>query len=43
MVYLYAWIKTFECLLHIAYRINLKVWQVRAANKDEFDKRKKEI
>lgn len=26
---LHAWIKTFECLIHIAYRMPLKCWQVR--------------
>lgn len=26
---LHAWIRTFECLLHISYRLDLKKWQVR--------------
>lgn len=26
---LHAWIRSFECCLHIAYRINIKKWQVR--------------
>ncbi|KAL0879456.1 hypothetical protein ABMA27_003207 [Loxostege sticticalis] len=26
---LHAWIRTFECLLHISYRLEIKKWQVR--------------
>lgn len=26
---LHLWIKTFEYLLHITYRLNIKKWQVR--------------
>lgn len=37
---LHAWIKTFECLLHIAYRLTLKVWAVREPHKAEFARRK---
>jgi len=25
---LHAWIRFFECLLHIAYRLDFKTWQV---------------
>jgi len=35
---LYCWIRCFECLLHISYRINIKRWAVRNEN----DKRKVE-
>lgn len=31
---LHAWIRSFECLLHISYRLEVKKWQVR----DESDK-----
>lgn len=40
---LHAWIRCFECLLHIAYRLNLKVWRVEKENKEEFKRRKKEL
>ena len=41
---LHAWIRSFECLLHIAYRLPLKTWQVRgASNKTIFQNRKKHI
>ena len=36
---LYAWICTFECLLHIAYRLDVCKWQIRG----ERDKSKCEI
>jgi len=26
---LHAWIRFFECLLHISYRLDFKKWQVR--------------
>lgn len=26
---LHAWIRMFECLLHLAYRLNIKKWQIR--------------
>lgn len=29
---LHLWIRSFECLLHIAYRLPLKTWQVRGDN-----------
>lgn len=29
---LHAWIRTFECLLHISYRLEIKKWQVRGDN-----------
>jgi len=41
---LHAWIRIFECCLHISYRINIKVWQVRGDKcKAEFIERKREI
>lgn len=34
---LHLWIKTFEYLLHITYRLNIKKWQVRNnKEKDQF-------
>lgn len=40
---LHAWIKCFECLLHISYRLDLKKWSVRKADKPAVDARKKYI
>lgn len=40
---LHAWIKCFECLLHIAYKLNIKTWQIKKADKSQTDRRKKEI
>lgn len=40
---LHAWIKCLECLLHIAYRLDIKTWQIKKENKSQTDKRKKEI
>ena len=27
---LHAWIRSFECMLHISYRLEIKKWQVRS-------------
>lgn len=41
---LHAWIRSFECLLHISYRIDIKKWQVRdVADKNALKKRSSEI
>lgn len=41
---LHLWIRTFECLLHIAYRLPIKCWQVRTKeNKLIFEETKKRI
>lgn len=41
---LHCWIRSFECLLHIAYRLLLKIWQVRGtANKEIFENNKRRI
>lgn len=40
---LHAWIKCFECLLHISYRMDIKKWSVRNADKAAFSTRKKLI
>jgi hypothetical protein len=41
---LHAWIRFFECILHIAYRIERRTWQVRGeAQKITFRQRKLEI
>jgi hypothetical protein len=37
---LHAWIRFFECLLHIAYRIDIKKLQVRAEDQERFTRRK---
>lgn len=41
---LHAWIRFFECLLHISYRLHAKKWQIRTKqDKEIFESRKKEI
>jgi len=41
---LHCWIRCFECLLHISYRINIKRWAVRNENdKREVEQSKREI
>ena len=31
---LHAWIRCFECILHIAYRMPIKKWQIRDCDKN---------
>lgn len=39
---LHCWIRCFECLLHISYRLNIKTWAVTSErNKQELEERKK--
>lgn len=41
---LHSWIRFFECLLHISYRLQFKTWQVRGEeNKKIFEENKKQI
>lgn len=41
---LHCWIRCFECLLHISYRINIKCWAVRnESHKREVEQRKSKI
>lgn len=40
---LHAWIKVFECLLHISYRLNIQSWQIRKEHKAQVEERKKII
>lgn len=40
---LHAWIKCFECLLHIAYRLDIKTWQIKKTDKPKTDARKQNI
>lgn len=41
---LHCWIRFFESILHISYRVHLQVWQVRGIeNKNQFAERKKAI
>jgi len=41
---LHCWIRFLECCLHISYRLNVKVWQMRGQDlKDEYARRKKKI
>lgn len=41
---LYAWIRFFECLLHVAYKLPLKTWQARGEeNKQLYETTKKVI
>lgn len=39
---LHAWIRSFECVLHIAYRLPFKTWQVRSADHKSILKERKE-
>lgn len=40
---LHCWIRFFECILHIAYRLPLKVWRVNKENTSVFSQNKKRI
>ena len=40
---LHGWIKCFECLLHISYRLPIKAWQVKGDHKSVVKERKEEI
>ena len=40
---LHLWIRLFECIIHISYRLQLRKWQVRKEDRDMFLKRKKEV
>lgn len=41
---LHAWIRSFECLLHISYRLHIRKWQIKDSNeKILFGQRKLEI
>lgn len=40
---LHAWIKTFECVLHLSYRLEIKKWQIRKTDKEKVDVRQKNI
>lgn len=40
---LHSWIRFFECLIHIAYRLPFKTWQVREENKTKFMENKTRI
>lgn len=40
---LHAWIRFFECLLHISYRMDFKKWRVTKELKEQYVKKKKHI
>lgn len=40
---LHAWIRFFDCVLHIAYRIPIQKWQARGVDKDVVDENKRII
>ena len=40
---LHAWIRLFELVLHLGYRLKLKVWSVKAEKRNEFIAEKKRI
>lgn len=41
---LHAWIRSLECILHIAYRLDIKSWQVKGEEaKEKLNQRKKQI
>jgi len=37
---LHAWIRFFECLLHISYRLEVKKWQIRKQGREKVQQRK---
>lgn len=40
----HSWIRFFECILHISYRLEIKSWQARGAeNKNKVAEKKKEV
>lgn len=40
---LHAYIRCFECLLHIAYRLEIKTWKVPKVHREAFEARKKTL
>lgn len=40
---LHAWIRSLECFLHIAYRIDIKCWKVQKKDKERVEQRKRYI
>lgn len=40
---MHSWIRCFECVLHISYRLPIKKWQVRGSDKSIVDQRKATI
>lgn len=40
---LHAWIRFFECCLHISYRIGIECWQVKGENREKMETRKKQV
>lgn len=40
---LHAWIRFFECILHLSYRLDFKKWQTRKEDRDKLKARKFEI
>lgn len=40
---LHAWIRFFECLIHVAYRLDFKKWQARGDDQEMLKEKKKEI
>ncbi|KAG5881960.1 hypothetical protein JTB14_020524 [Gonioctena quinquepunctata] len=42
---LHAWIRFFECCLHVGYKLNIKKWQARACNLNDKEsvKNRKEV
>lgn len=40
---LHFWIRLFECILHISYRIDIKHWSIRGNDKEKLKVRKAEI
>ena len=40
---LHAWIRFFECLLHISYKLDIQSWQCRKVDKVKVEARKKNI
>lgn len=40
---LHSWIRVLECCLNLSYRINIKKWQIRKSDIEEFNQQKQKI
>ena len=40
---MHAWIRVFECVIHVSYRLTVKTWAVGSKHKDAVSERKKQV
>ena len=40
---LHLWIRLFECILHISYRLELRKWKIHKEDKERFNRRKENV